>query len=344
MSKRLLLVLLPLLAAGVGFVYWNTDRRSLHYTGFVEGEERVIRSEVPGRVLEARYAEGAAVPANEILVVLDDRDIQTRLASQRQGLAVLDAEIRTQEERVALVESTWTRDVSAREAGLREAETAADLASRTFAREAELRKSGVTSAQLLDNARAQRDQARSAVDRAREVLARAQAEERTIALARRELDTLRERRTLTLTQIAELEVTQAKSVIRAPAVPTVMQTQFIWPGELAQPGTAVAALLDPKDKYVQIYLPVADVGRVRLGQRVEIELDSRPGRRVPGEISFIADRANFTPEKIETRSDRMGQVYRAKVRILQDVEQFQPGTEGNVYLVDGVTGHGATAG
>ena len=36
--------------------------------------------------------------------------------------------------------------------------------------------------------------------------------------------------------------------------------------------------------------------------------------------------------EIETRSDRMGQVYRAKVRILKDVERFQPGTEGNVYL------------
>jgi hypothetical protein len=53
---------------------------------------------------------------------------------------------------------------------------------------------------------------------------------------------------------------------------------------------------------------------------------------VPGEISFIADRANFTPEKIETRDDRVGQVYRAKVRILADVEHFRPGTEGNVYL------------
>jgi hypothetical protein len=31
----------------------------------------------------------------------------------------------------------------------------------------------------------------------------------------------------------------------------------------------------------------------------------------------------------------MGQVYRAKVRILAEVERFQPGTEGNVYLVGG---------
>ncbi len=56
---------------------------------------------------------------------------------------------------------------------------------------------------------------------------------------------------------------------------------------------------------------------------------------MPGEVVFVADQANFTPEKIETRSDRLGQVYRAKVRILEGVERFQPGTEGNVYLLGG---------
>ena len=95
---------------------------------------------------------------------------------------------------------------------------------------------------------------------------------------------------------------------------------------------AIVAVLDPRDKYVQVYVPVADVARFRVGRRVEIELDSTPGRLVPGEVSFVADHASFTPEKIEPRSDRMGQVYRAKVRILEDVEHFQPGTEGNVYL------------
>jgi multidrug resistance efflux pump len=152
-------------------------------------------------------------------------------------------------------------------------------------------------------------------------------------VARRELEALRAQRELARAQLAELEVTRSKYEIRAPATRTVVQTQFVWPGELAQPGTAILSVLDPVDKYVQIYVPVAEVSRLRLGRKVEIELDSQPGRRFPGEISFVADKANFTPEKIETRSDRMGQVYRAKVRILEGAERLQPGTEGNVYLV-----------
>jgi len=148
---------------------------------------------------------------------------------------------------------------------------------------------------------------------------------------------LRAKHELTVSQLDELRVTASKYTIHAPAVATVVQTQFIWPGELAQPGSAILSVLDPADKYVQVYVPAADVTRFRVGQRVEIELDSEPGRRVPGEVSFVADTANFTPEKIETRSDRLGQVYRSKVRILEGVERFQPGTEGNVYLVGGRT-------
>jgi HlyD family secretion protein len=332
-APQLAVPLIVLIACVGGGVWYVRHRHApLYYTGFVEGEERIIRSEVTGRVLQVKYVEGDPIPAEEIIAVLDDRDIQARIKSKQEEIAVLDAEQRTQAERVALVESTWARDVSARRAELQQAESAADLAERTFTREQGLVKTGASTAQLLDDNRARRDQARAALQRAREVLGRTEAEEHTIAVARHELESLRQRRDLAQAQLAELQVTESKYVIRSPGVATVVQTQFIWPGELAQPGTAIVSVLDPADKYVQIYVPVADVGRLQLGQRVEIELDSQPGQRVPGEVSFVADKANFTPEKIETRSDRMGQVYRAKVRILEGVERFQPGTEGNVYV------------
>lgn len=308
------------------------DRRG-HYTGFVEGEERVIRSEVTGRVLEVAFLEGATVPAGAVVAVLDDTDAQAKLRSKRQELAVVDGDIHTAEERVELVRSTWARNLAAAEADVRQAETTASVADRTLGREAELVKTGASTAQLLDDMRARRDQARSALVRSHEMRDRTKAEERSIAVAERELATLRERRELATAQLHELDVLAAKYTIHAPAVATVVQTQHIWPGELAQPGAPIVAVIDPKDKYVQVYVPVAEVGEFRLGRPAEVELDSRPGTRFRGEVSFVADQANFTPEKIETRSDRMAQVYRAKIRVVEGVETMQPGTEGNVYLL-----------
>jgi HlyD family secretion protein len=327
-------ILAVALALGAGLLALRRGGTPPHYTGFVEGEERILRSEVTGRVLDVRYREGDAVSPDAVVARLDDADARARIRSKRGEIDMLAAEIREQEERIALLETTWRRDVSARAAELARAQSAADLAERTLARERQLRERGVTTAQALDDARARRDQAQSELTRAREMLARAEAEARTIAVARHELEALRARRELAHAQLAELELEQSKFEIHAPATETVVQTQFIWPGELARPGTAILSVLDPLDKYVEIYVPVPDLARVRLGQRVAIELDSRPGERVGGEIVFIADEANFTPEKIETRSDRLGQVYRAKVKILEGVERFQPGTEGNVYLLE----------
>lgn len=320
--------------AGAGLVLWWMQRPvEIHFTGFVEGEERVLRSEVSGRVVDVAFGEGDAVPAGAVVARLDDADIAAKLRSKRQELAVLDAQIERQEREVALVEDTWRQDLAARLAELQQARAGSDLARRTYARQATLLQEGVTTAQRVDEARASRDETRSAVVRAEEVVGRVRAEQAQIGVAKQQLEVLQQQRELARSQLHELEVQHAKFEIRAPAVPTVVQTQLLWPGELAQPGTPVLAVLDPQDKYVQIYVPVSELGRVYVGQRVTIELDSEPGRRVPGEVSFLADRANFTPEKIETRSDRMGQVYRAKVRILGDAARFKPGTEGNVYLV-----------
>jgi len=327
-------ILAVALALGASLLALRRSSMPPHYTGFVEGEERVLRSEVTGRVLDVQYREGDSVPPSAVVARLDDADAQARMRSKLGEIDTRAAQIREQEERIQLVESTWRRDVSAQAAELSRTQSAADLAERTLTRERQLRERGVSTAQALDDARARRDQAQSELTRAREMLARAEAEERAITVAQNELDTLRARRELAHAQLRELELEQSKFEIHAPATGTVVQTQFIWPAELARPGTAILSVLDPLDKYVEIYVPVPDLARVRVGRRVEIELDSRPGERVPGEIVFIADEANFTPEKIETRSDRLGQVYRAKVKILDGVERFQPGTEGDVYLVE----------
>ncbi len=337
--RRLVPVIAVAAVALLAIGFWlmrRADER--YYTGFVEGEERVLRSEVAGRVLEVVFSEGAQVPPNAIIARIDDADIAARILSKGQELEVLGAQIARQEEEISLLESTWSRDVAAQQAELARVGSEAQLAARSFERETGLVESGASTAQMLDDARARRDQAASGLVRSREQLARAKAQEGTIAVARRQLEILRQQLSLSRAQLGELEVLRAKYTIRAPAAPTVVQSQLLWPGELAQPGTPVVSVLDPADKYVQIYVPVSDATHVRVGTKVEIELDSRPGTRVPGEVSFVADQANFTPEKIETRSDRVGQVYRAKVRILKGVEDFAPGSEGNVYLLESESG------
>ena len=114
MSKRIPIVV-AVLAVVAGAVWWlRAEHGPVHYTGFVEGEERVIRSEVAGRVLEVPFREGDQVPASAIVARLDDRDIAAKIATKRAEMETFDSQIRRQGEQVALTESTWQRDPSAR--------------------------------------------------------------------------------------------------------------------------------------------------------------------------------------------------------------------------------------
>ena len=303
------------------------------YTGFVEGEERVLRSEVAGRVVEVLFHEGDAVPASAVVAKLDGADIAARVQSAETQVEVLSKQIEQAVIEADLREASWKQDVRTRETEALQARADVELAARTAEREESLARGGATTRQMLDDTRNRLSTAKTAAERAGNMLERTRAEEATIAAARAHVEVLRSQRELAASQLAELEVTRSKFEIRAPAAATVVQTQLLWPGELAQAGTPVLSVLDPRDKYVQIYIPVPDFARIHVGTKMQIELDSDPDKRWPGEVSFIADRANFTPEKIETRSDRVGQVYRVKVRILEGVENFLPGSEGNVYLV-----------
>ena len=161
--------------AAIAAIVWilGRDHTPPHYTGFVEGEERIIRSEVSGRVIQVAFVEGDQVPAGAVVARLADDDIRSRVAAKRQEVTVQEAQIRRQDEQIALTERTWKENVDAQGAELAQAQAGAVLAERTLAREQSLVKTGASTAQLLDQARATRDQARSTVDRAHDMLERA---------------------------------------------------------------------------------------------------------------------------------------------------------------------------
>ena len=196
-------------------------------------------------------------------------------------------------------------------------------------------KTGASTAQLLDEARAGHDQARSAVDRARDLRGARRPPRKARSPSRATSSRCCGRSASSPpAQLAELEVTRRQ--VRHPragrrhhGADASSSGRASWRSRAA-PSSRCSI---PTDKYVQVYVPVARPRRrCASATRSRSSSTATPGQRVPGEVSFVADQATFTPEKIESRSDRLGQVYRAKVRILEDVERFQPGTEGNVYL------------
>ena len=80
----------------------------------------------------------------------------------------------------------------------------------------------------------------------------------------------------------EAELTLARTEVRAPVAGVVM-TRLAAPGSLVgmdASTTAVVELFDPKNLQVRTDVPLADAGRLRVGQQAQVQFDSLPGQAV----------------------------------------------------------------
>jgi HlyD family secretion protein len=65
------------------------------------------------------------------------------------------------------------------------------------------------------------------------------------------------------------------------------------------------------------------VPRLRIDQAVTVVTDA--GDRLPGRVSFIASRAEFTPRNVQTADERAKLVYRVKVAVDNKQGILKPG-------------------
>src|SRR5439155_23134040 len=93
MKKRLPILLLGLLAAGAGVPYYNRLHHSdrLTFTGFVEGEEKVIKRETAGRVETVTLNDGSRMQTGDPLAEVDARDYRPPVAQQQLHPNLLNA-------------------------------------------------------------------------------------------------------------------------------------------------------------------------------------------------------------------------------------------------------------
>ena len=93
-------------------------------------------------------------------------------------------------------------------------------------------------------------------------------------------------------------------------------------GEVLPAGGKVFTMLDIGYVYMDIYLPTATAGRVKIGDDARIVLDAYPDRPIPAKVTFIAAQAQFTPKMVETQTERDKLMFRIRVRI--DPERRAP--------------------
>lgn len=289
---------------------------SLRVSGHVEATEVQVSAETAGRVLELRVAEGDVVKPGDVIARLDTRDTELLLTRARADKAAVDAQLRLLEAGARREDVRYAEaQVAAAEAEVPQIDVELTAAVVDFDRFESLLKADAGSQKQRDDARARvdalRERQRAARERvrvAREGLARVRAGARP-----EELDGARARSAAVAAQIATLQDTLADAEVVSTVGGTVTQT-LVDAGEIVAPRMPIVVVTDLVHAWANLFVPEPSVPRVTLGQQATVFTDAG-GAGMPGTVTFVSPRAEFTPRNVQTADERSKLVYRIKVSV-----------------------------
>jgi HlyD family secretion protein len=285
-------------------------------SGQVEATDVQISPAVGGRLLTLKVAEGDRVESGAVVAQLDTADSELALARARAEERQADAQLRL------LLAGARPEDIrqaaaqaAAAEAQVRAAQAELDGAQADVDRFEQLLASNSGSRKQRDDAVLRRDVAKEHVQAARDTArAAAEALARLRAGARPEdIEAARARVAVATAQIAIWQKAIADATVTAPLTGIVTQ-KLADAGELLQPHAPIVVITDLDHAWANVYVDEPLVPRVRLGQAATVFTDAG-GPGVPGTVSFISSKAEFTPRNVQTAEDRAQLVYRLKVAV-----------------------------
>jgi len=285
-------------------------------SGQVEATEVQVAAPVGGRLLELRIAEGDRVTAGDVLARLDTADAELALRRARAERDQADAQYRlllagARPEDIRQADAqraTTDADVRAAEADLAAAQADAERFEALLASNSGSRKQRDDAVARRDVAAARVQAARDRSAAARENVARLRSGSR-----REDLDAARARIAAAAVQIATSEKAIADATVTAP-IGGVISERLVDLGELIQPRAPLAVIADLDHVWANVYVDEPAVPRLRLGQKAIVFTDAG-GAGLPGTVTYISSKAEFTPRNVQTAEDRSKLVYRVKVTV-----------------------------
>jgi HlyD family secretion protein len=289
---------------------------TLRVSGHVEATETRLAPEAGGRILTFPVTEGDRIEQGRQLLTLDPRDAELSLRRARAEWAQADAnlrlvmagaraeDIRQAESQVAVARA----EVSAARAELAAAEQDLERFETLLTNNSGSRKQRDDAATRRQVAEDRVAAAESRVKAAEETVARLRAGAR-----REEVEAARARVAAVEAQIATLEKALADTTFHSP-VSGIVTEKLVEAGEVVAPRTPVAVVVNLDEAWADVFVPEPAVPRIRLGTPVQVFTDAG-GSGIPGTVTYISPKAEFTPRNVQTAEERSKLVYRVRISV-----------------------------
>lgn len=298
-------------------------KRVAGWSGYVEGDYVYVSSALGGTLSQLNVRAGDQTTKDAPLFALE---------AENEEAARLEADARLARANAQLANTAKGKrrdEIAVIQAQISQARAQAKLTATELARQEQLVKQGFVSAARSDDLRAAQAQSAARLD---ELAAQlrvgqlpARADEQTAAAA--DTDAARQ----SLRQAAWREAQKSRT---APASGLVADTYFRV-GEWVQAGQPVLSLLPPGNIKARFFVPESAVGSLRIGAAVTVACDAC-GAPIPARISFISNRAEYTPPVIYSNVQRAKLVFMVEARpSASDGVRLKPGQPVDVVPVAG---------
>ncbi len=266
----------------------NNDDQSFDASGTFEAIEVIVSSEVSGTIRQFDASEGRSVKKGEPLGWIDSTQLYLK---KKQLLAQVDA-ILSRKPNMAAQLASYRVQLKA--------------AQREQERILNLFKAGAATQKQVDDVNAQVD-----------------VIERQTEAHRSSLDITSQgliSETLPLSaQIEQIDDQLQKSRIINPIDGTIL-TQYAEAYEVVAPGKPLYKVADMTDLDLRAYMTGNQLPLIKLNQKVKVLVDGGETdyKEYEGVITWISNKAEFTPKTIQTKEERADLVYAVKVKVRND--------------------------
>jgi HlyD family secretion protein len=361
--KRILIIIVVAVALAATALYagWFHRDNSLQGSGTVEARDIRVGSKIGGRIDKVLVREGDSVQPGQVLITFDDKELQAALQQSRAGAEKAQRGYRPEEIAEARAAAAQAKadyemkrngyrkeDIYGAQADLDRAKADEVRTHLDFDRYEALAKKDLVSKQQRDTAEAnwkvavaQRENAQQKLDmlhhgyRPEEIAsAEAHYHQAQATMDKLEHGNRREDVDLAKAGYAYDEARFRERQVVAPSAATV-EVLDVRPGDLIAPNTPIATLLEKDQIYVRIYIPETEYGRLQLGQKAEVRVDSFPNTVFEGVLEQINQQAEFLPRNVQTREERVHQVFGVKIRINDPAGRVLAGMAADVKLKEG---------
>ena len=268
-------------ASWYGWDYWTVGRFLVSTDdAYVKADNTTIAPKVSGYLNQVLVGDNEHVKAGQVLARIDDRDFKVALDQAKADVAAADAAVASKHAQLDVQQAV----IDAARATLDVDQAARVFTAQENKRYTDLAGTGYGSVQKAQNAQARDSAALATIERDKANLASAQKQ---TELLKAELAqaVAADARAKALQQQAELNLSY--TTIVSP-IDAVVGNRTLRVGQFVQAGTQLMSLVPSNGAYVIANFKETQLGQVRAGQAVDIEVDMFPGKAVHGHVDSLA--------------------------------------------------------